>query len=93
MLSSVLGAWAELEILPQIHASYCFILGKFLCRAFFQDFSFKQQVCPVCDVQGFLNVVVSDEHPNSPLSELMNDALDVLYSNGVDPRKRLVKQG
>ena len=92
MPSSARGAWAEREVLAQVHAPHGVVRGEFLSRAFFQYFSFKEQVSPVRDVQGLLDVVVGDEHANAFVPKLIHNALNVLYGNGVHTGKGLIEQ-
>ena len=91
MPNSARGAWAECEVLTEVDPTDRFIFSKLFGCAFFQDFALKKQIGAVGDVQGFLHVVVGDEHPDALVTELIDDALDVLDGNGVHAGKRLVE--
>lgn len=83
---------AQLKVLTQINLSYHFVRSKFLGGTGLEDGPLEHEVGPVGDVEGGLHVVVGDEDADVLGPEFGDDALDVFHRNGVNTRKRLIKQ-
>ena len=55
-------------------------------------FAFAHDIGPVADTQGFTYVVIGNEDADIAIGELLNDALNIDYLDGVHPGKRFIEQ-
>ncbi len=82
----------EHEVLAEVDSAYLFVIGEVFGRAGFEDFAFEKKVGAVGDGEGFLYIVVGDEHANVFLFEFDDNALNVFYGYGVDARKGFIEE-
>ena len=59
--------------------------------AFNQNLTLKHNVAPICDIQRFFNIMIGNQDTYVLFFQILNDALDVRDSNGVNTRKRLIQ--
>ena len=54
----------EFEILAEVNFSDNFVVGKFKGSSRLQNTAFKQKVWPVGYWEGFMHIMISDQHPD-----------------------------
>ena len=83
---------ARTPVTADLSASHSGVGRELFRGALLQDLALEEQVGPVRDTEGFLHVVVGDEHADVALLQMRHNALDVLHGNGVHACKGFVEQ-
>lgn len=81
----------EYELGAEIFFAHDGVLGQLLGSALKQDFAIKKQISAVGDGKRFRSVVVGDEDADVLFLKAVNYPLNILYGDGVNTGKRLVK--
>src|SRR5690606_14604491 len=69
------------------------LVGKYLLgTAFGDDMAVVDDVGLVADIQGLTHVMVGDEHADALVLEVLDDLLDIVHRDRVDPGEGLVQQ-
>src|SRR4051812_30850350 len=79
-------------MLPKINPLNLGIVPELTWSAGSKDRSIVDDISAISDLQGFSDVVIGDEDPDLPGFKVLNDLLDLEYSNRIDARKGFVQQ-
>src|SRR5262245_27566406 len=83
---------SEREPLAEIDATHVDIRNDFLRRAFGHHFAVVDDVGAVDDVERLAHIVISDEHADAVLFEMLHQLTDFADGDRVDAAERLVEQ-
>ena len=86
------ACWLRSTKFCPVNLAYLRVGGQLFRGTGLEDVSFKQEVGPVCDVKGFLDVVIGDQDADAFGPQLRDDVLDVLDGDGIDPGKRFIEE-
>ena len=82
----------ELKVLSEVDATYHLIGCEFFGGTGFEDFTLIEQLGTVGYGEGFIDIVVGDNHADILTLQCCHDALNILNRNWVYTCKRLIKQ-
>src|SRR5689334_15743968 len=71
--------------LAEVELARVFVLRQIVRRARRPDTAIRNDVRPLGDLQGCLHVVVRDQDADVTVFQVVDDPLDVLDGDGVDP--------
>ena len=83
---------AELEVLAEVFLADFRVVGQLLGRTTLEDGTLVEQVGPVGNGQGLVDVVVGDDHADVHRLELGDDVLDVFHGDRVDAGEGFIEQ-
>ena len=79
-------------MLSEINPLDLSVVSEFFRSAGSKNRSVVDDISAVSDLQGFSDIVVSDEDPDLLGFQMIYDLLNLQDSDRIDPRKRLVEQ-
>src|SRR5947207_1832381 len=77
------------ELSPQINPTDVFVAGQAFRRPAAEDHAVVHDVRAVGNAQRFTDVVIGDQHADSPVPQVKDDLLDVADRDRIDARERL----
>jgi hypothetical protein len=82
----------QFEFVTQVGLRHCFT-GRYLIRgAALKNLTVNQDVCAVTGAKGFSDIVIGDEHTDTPTFEVADNIFYVIDGQRVDAGKGLIQQ-
>ena len=78
------GDRSQLEIVAEINFPHPLVLQNLVRLALGDDSPLVDDVGPIADAQGLAHVMVGDQDSDPPLTQELDDALDIDDGNGID---------
>ena len=75
----------QYKILAKVDPPNLGVVGKFLRATRLQDTAVKEQVCPICDAQRLMHIVVRYQDPDIAILKMRHNPLDIFYRDGIHP--------
>src|SRR6476660_10222633 len=79
-------------MLSEINPLYLNVISELFRSAGSENRPVVDDISAVSDLQGFSDIVISDEDPDLLGFQMIYDLLNLQDSDRIDPRKRLVQQ-
>src|SRR2546429_8698655 len=80
------------EILPQIYSSYFFVARQLVRRSRAEYSAVVNYIRSVCNRQSLANVVISYQHADAALTQLLQNSLYINHRYRINPGERLIEQ-
>src|SRR6188474_3633388 len=88
----VCAAVSHSEFFAQVQFSDLGIFGQLSGQSRPEDFAFSHDVGPVCYTEGFSDVMIGDQKPDTSITQIEYYILNVVDGFRIDTGKRLIQQ-
>lgn len=91
-MTSQTSTLSESEVFPKVYALNVFVLQDFCWRTVRDQVSLAHDVGPLTHGQRFADVMIGNQHAETAVTQMLNNALDIDNGDGVNTSKRFIQQ-
>ena len=91
-MTSQTSTLSESEVFPKVYALHVFVLQDFCRRAVRDQVSLAHDIGAFTHGQRFADVMVGNQHAETAVTQMLNNAFDIDNGDGVNAGKGFIQQ-